>query len=126
VDLIEIVTVDLSDAPLEGGELRGDRTEAHDFVARSVDLKPVVVNDGDEIAELLVGGEHSSLPHLPLLDLTISEQAEHRAVVDDVFGVIATAQASRKTGGNREALPQGPGRNLDSRRLLAVGMPLQD
>ena len=62
-------------------ELRADVAQVDHVCGGAVDLQAVDVHDGDEVVEALVRREHRSLPHLALLQLAVSEQAEHGRVV---------------------------------------------
>ena len=85
----------------------------------AVDLQLVVVDDGHEAPELLMGGEHGRLPHLTLLALAIAEHREDEAVL------AGQAQAGRKARGHGKSLAERASGHLHAGQQVGIGMPLQ-
>ena len=73
LDLVKVVTVDLHHVPAKGFQLVRNGVGAHDLVHRAVDLESVVVNDGAQVVQLIVVGQHEGLPHLALLNFAVAQ-----------------------------------------------------
>src|SRR5207247_9898969 len=78
--LFRVVAGDLEYGPPERLPLRDDELEVHDLRHEIVELDLVVVEDDAEVVERVVGPaelrrRHRRLPHLPLLDLAVAEDA---------------------------------------------------
>ena len=98
-NLIEVVAVGkLHHVELKGAELVGKRHGVVDFLDGAVDLQAVVVDDHAEVIELLVAGEHGSLPDLALLALAIAQQGVRAISIAPVLG------GNRHTHGGGDAL----------------------
>src|SRR5690606_40424498 len=70
-----VVPVDGDDVPVEGLELFAKRLDVHHVLYESVDLGLVVVQDGDQVVEPVLGRAHQRFPDLALLHLAVAEQA---------------------------------------------------
>ena len=104
---------------LERGELIGDGHRGVDLLDGAVDLQAVVVNNEHKVVELVVAGEHRGLPHLTLFDLAVAQQDVRAISVAPVLGGKCHANASR------DALTEGTGGHVNTRRVIHVGMTLQ-
>jgi hypothetical protein len=120
------VAVHLEDAPPEGGPLGDElaRDLRRDAPVRPVAgpavlLKPVVVDDDDEIVEGVARRGHRRLPDLTLLALAV---AEHH-VGPDVVAREACAQGHAHAG--RDAHAQRPGGHVQPGQAGHVGMALE-
>src|SRR5690242_2081317 len=74
-DVLHVVAVALDHVPAEGAPLVGERADPADVLDVAVDLLAVVVDDGAQLVELAVAGEHRRLPDLSLLLLTVAHHA---------------------------------------------------
>ena len=79
-DGAHVMTIHLDRLPAEGLELRADVIETGYVTNVAVNLQVVVVDDGNEIVKMVVGGEHGRFPDLPLLDFAVAEQREDAAI----------------------------------------------
>ena len=73
---------------------------------------------------MVVGGEHGRFPDLPLLDFAVAEQRED-AALGAAVALLVNAHAERDARGNREPLAKRSGRDLDTGKLLGIGVALQ-
>src|SRR5216117_354581 len=123
-DLVRVVAVDLEDGPPERLPLRDDGLEVHDLRHEIVELDLVVVEDDAEVVER-VGGpaelrrRHRRLPHLPLLDLAVAEDAV------DARRSGAELEPERHAERDRQALAERARRRLDAGQGGPVGMALE-
>ena len=113
------MAVDLDDREAEGLQLFRDGVGAHDLVDGAVDLKAVVVHDGAEIVQLVVGGEHQGLPDLTLLDLAVPQQGV------DPAGLAHPPGGKGHSGGAGDPLTQGAGGHVHSGHGVHVGVSLK-
>ena len=118
------MTIHLDRLPAEGLELRADVIETGYVTNVAVNLQVVVVDDGNEIVKMVVGGEHGRFPDLPLLDFAVAEQRED-AALGAAVALLVNAHAERDARGNREPLAKRSGRDLDTGKLLGIGVTLQ-
>ena len=116
---IDIVAVDLVHFPTESAELGGKRAAGAYVFNMAVDLKAVEVYHGNEVAELLVGGEGGSLPHLAFLGFAIAHNGEH------AVGKLVQLEAGSQTGGDGKALTKGSSGYLYPRAQVGIGMALK-
>ena len=110
------MAVDALGVPAELGEAGVDRLDGHDVIGVAVDAHLVAVDDGDEVAQLEVPGRHRRLPHLSLGQLSVAEHAP---------GAVVTPAHSPPEGdadGDREAVPERAGAEVDARDLAHVGV----
>ena len=91
----------------------------HDRLGGAVDLEVVAVQHDAEVGELIVGGEHESLPALALFHLTVTEDGV------DIDGLAAVLCAQSHAAGGRHALTQTAGGHIHARGLVHVGVALQ-
>ena len=123
--LLRVVAVALLHVPAERGELGGNVAQVHDLARRPVDLQPIEVHDRHEVAQVVVGRQHRGLPHLALLQLTVTEQTEHRRIGRGCSGSAVQPKRKRQTVGEREPLPERTGGHLHAGDLVRVRVPLQ-
>ena len=71
-----VVAVDLPDRPAEERKLLGERLELDDIFHVPEGLHAVIVHDGGQVVELVLGGEHDGLPRRPLVAIAVAHQAE--------------------------------------------------
>ncbi|GAF26010.1 streptogramin lyase [Moorella thermoacetica Y72] len=118
-DLAEVMAVDGHDFPAEGAELVGHRLRGHDLLHSPVDLQVVVVDDGRQVIQAIMGRGHGPFPHHAFLQLAVPQE--------DVNTVIPAVQAPGQghTVGHRQTVAQGTGGNLHPRQGFAVRVPLQ-
>ena len=92
---LHVVAIYFDDIPTECLELGRQIPGLHDIVDVAIDLQVIAVNDGNQVAELLMDSEHGCLPNLAFLAFAVTEHAEHTRVV---FG---EAQAGSQAGSDR-------------------------
>ncbi|GBD15081.1 hypothetical protein HRbin25_00972 [bacterium HR25] len=88
-------------------------------VGEAIVLDAVVVHNGDEIVQAVVGGAHGRLPGLALVAVAVGQEA-----VDAVIAAVQ-ARSQGQTHAEGEPHPQGAGRHLHPRRHPHDGVPLQ-
>lgn len=88
-------------------------------VREAVVLDVVVVHDGGEVVDLVVGGGRRGLPGLPLVAVAVAEQAVH------VVAATVHAPGEGLAQAEGEAHPQGPRRHLHAGRYPYHVVPLQ-
>src|SRR5579885_442218 len=69
-----VMAVHLMHLPAEGAPFVRKRLDAHHLLDLAVELKAVAVDDGDEIASLVMGGGHGGGPDLTFLHLAVAEE----------------------------------------------------
>ena len=84
----------------ERAELVRDGLGGVDLLDGAIYLEVVVVHDEAEVVQLVVAGEHGRLPHLPLLDLPVAQQAI------DAVGVTPVLGGQCHAHGRRDSLAQ--------------------
>ena len=113
------MTVYHEDVPAECRKLLVKRRGIVNLCDGTVYLETVVVKEDTEIVELLVSGEHSRLPYLPLLGFAV---AEHRiyavAVARDLCGECHSACCG-------EAETERAGRHINTGCALHIGVALE-
>ena len=133
------MAVDLGDPPPERLPLVHERLYGHDVVRGAVERPLVVVDDGDEVVQLVLVGEHRRLPHLTLMQLSVAQDA-----VRPIGGVDALDVARQEgllcsgrsqdhlqllgvghAGGEGESLPERTTRIVDARGGPPVGVALE-
>ncbi len=95
------------------------RVAVHDRLGGAVDLEVVAVQHDTEVGELIVGGEHESLPALALFHLTVTEDGV------DADGLLLELGTQCHTAGGGDALAQRPGGHVHARHRVHVGVALQ-
>jgi hypothetical protein len=96
------------------------------IVGGAVDGDLVVVVQHDQLAEAEVAGEAARLARHALHQVAVGGD-DVGAVVDDaqVVAVVARGEVrlgERHADGGRDALPERPGRRLDARRVVHLGV----
>ena len=103
-----VVTIHHNDIPAVGHP-RCVNVLRHDVGDLSANLEPVQVNEGDQVVELVLGGEATRLADLPLLLLAVAHADKGGE------GGAARAGRHRKAGADREPLTQVAGVPLHAR-----------
>ncbi len=106
-NLVDLVAVDGDGVPTESGELApesGQVVAVHGPIGLA---EPVDVDDGDEVAELPVGGRRGGFPDLALGALAVAEK--HEGAARRLVQALGQGQA----GADRQALAEGAGSGLD-------------
>ena len=71
---VDVVPVDLVHVPAEGAPPLAERIEVEHVPCMAESLLSVDVDDGDEIRQPVMGGEHHRLPDRALVALGVAEQ----------------------------------------------------
>src|SRR3712207_4832182 len=93
----DVVAVDLAHVPPEGPEALADVTEVEHIARVAERLLAVDVDEGDEVREAVMGGEHRGLPYRALVELRVGEDHE------DAAPRALHASGQRGSGADREA-----------------------
>ena len=104
-----IVAVDGEGVPSEGEEFFIERLVAADVAGAAGDLEGVVVDDGDEIVETVVGGSHRGFPVGAFREFAIAEEDVGLEIALIFFG------GNGATDADGESVPEAAG------VLLAAG-----
>src|SRR5688572_15403793 len=93
-----VVAVDFLHIPAESTPLIGKGVLTHDVLNIAIILHAVTVNDGCEVAELVVRSRHRCFPDLAFIELSVTQEA--------IDSVIPSVEARRQTltDGERETL----------------------
>ena len=118
--LIKIVAVRHIDyVEIEGLEFFIDGIRGADIRNVSINLKPIVVHNDNQIVQLPCAGKHCRLPYLAFLDLAVSKQR-----IDPVgFAVHLGGQRHSHSCGN--PLSQGAAGHIHARDMFHIRMSLQ-
>ena len=108
-----VVAVDLPHRPTEGSQLVGQRLEGQRPGDRGQTLQLVVVNEGDEVVQSVMGGEHHRLPVGAFVHLAIAEHHE------DAPGPALAARRERLAGAERQAVAERTRGELDAADFVA-------
>ena len=102
-DFIEVVAVSYDDVPAEGAPLLVKLLDGGDARGGAVYLLAVPVGHGDEVAQLVVDGEHGRFPNLAFLALAVAAEDEGPGEL----AVHLLAEGYARSG--RETLAEGAG-----------------
>ena len=94
---------------------------------RPVELDVIVVVEVDQLAQTEVAGQRSRLGRDPFLEIAIRADGVDKVVENRVVGAVEfggqVGLGDRHSDAVCKALAEGTGRNLDTRRHPALGMP---
>ncbi len=107
-ELLVVVAVDLGHVPAEGPPLVGEGLQGEGLLGGGQRLELVVVDDGDQIGQPVVGREHGRLPHAALVALAVAEQHVGAPRLVGVPG------PPGQPGADRQAVAERAGGQLDA------------
>ena len=79
-DVGVVVPIDFPDRPPERAKLSGQGLEAESALDRGQALQFVVVDDGDQVVQVVVGSEHQGLPVAARVHLPVAQEDERAPV----------------------------------------------
>ncbi len=74
----DIVAVDMENLKTEGGKLRADIANVHNVSIGAVDLQAIVVDDGGEIVQPIMGSGHGGIPNETFIEFPSPSTAKTR------------------------------------------------
>src|SRR5581483_8700775 len=115
----KVVPVDLDRFPTEGGPARRERLKLVRILGARALLKPVSVDDSDEVVEAAMAGAHGRFPVRPFLQFAVTENDEGSPLRTLQLGSDGTSDCDRKT------VTERTGVGFDARYLATVGMAVE-
>ena len=120
LQLIHIVAVrNIDHMEIESFKFLVDRIRGAYICNVTIDLKSIVIYDHNQVVQFTEACEHSCLPHLAFLDLTITQQCIYSIVIITEFG------RKSHTCCCRDSLTKRTAGHINARNMLHIRMSLK-